>query len=90
MAKERYLEEDKEKGRSTSRNEDHLGNDRSFKMNKSMTRLPNQIKNPHTHSSCVAKLGDIIDANSSSYGKIYDQRVTVDHGESCLGYDSKT
>ena len=55
-----------------------------------MTGLPNQSKRPQTHSSCVTQLGDIIDANPSSYGRSYDQRVTIDHGDWYLGYDSET
>ena len=70
-----------ESGRSTSKDEDHLGHERYSKMKKSMMGLPNQIKRPQTHSSCVTQLGDIIDANPSSYGRSYDQRVTVDHEE---------
>ena len=46
-----------------------------------MARLPNQSKSPQTHSSCVTQLGDIIDVNLPGYERIYDQRVTVDHGE---------
>ena len=46
-----------------------------------MKGLPNQSKRPRTHSSCVTQLGDIIDANPSSYGRSYDQRVIVDHGK---------
>ena len=59
-------------------------------MNKRMERLPNQSKRPQTHSSCVTQLGDIIDANPSSYGRSYDQRVTIDHGEWCLRYGFET
>ena len=66
---------------STSRYEEYLGNERYSKMKKSMTGLPNQSKRPQTHSSCVTQLGDIIDANPSSYGRSYDQRVTIVHGE---------
>ena len=51
-----------------------------------MARLPNQSKRPRTHSSCVTQLGNIIDANLSSY----DQRVIVDHGEWCLWYGFET
>ena len=40
--------------------------------------------------SCVTQLGDIIYANPSSYGRSYDQRVKVDHGEWFLGYGSET
>ena len=70
-----------ESNRSTSRDEDHVGIERYSKMKKSMMGLPNQCKRPRTHSSCVTQLGDIIDANHSSYGRIHDQRVTVDCGE---------
>ena len=52
MTEERALES----GRSTSRDEDHLGNERYSKMKKSMTGLPNQSKSPQTHSSCVTSL----------------------------------
>ena len=38
----------------------------------------------------MAQLSDIIDADPLSYGRSYDHRVPVDHGERCLGYDSKT
>ena len=86
MTKERASES----GRSTLRDEDHLGHERYSKMKKSMTGLTNQSKRRRTHSSCVTHLGDIIDANPSIYGRRYDKRVTVDHGEWCLGYDSET
>ena len=55
-------------------------------MKKRMVRLPNQIKRPRTHSIYVTQLGDIIDANLSSY----ERRVTVDHGEWCLRYGFNT
>ena len=86
MTKERDLES----GRSTSRDEYHLGNERYSKMMKSMTGLPDQSKRPWTHSSSVTQLGDIIDANLSGYERSYDQRVTIDHGEWCLEYDFET
>ena len=44
VAEERASEEYKEKGRSTSRNEDYLGHERSPKMKKSMTRLPKKLR----------------------------------------------
>ena len=50
-------------------------------MNKSMEGLPNQRKRPQIHSSYVAQLSDIIDADPSSYGRNYGQRVIFDHGE---------
>ena len=83
-------ERDSESDRSTSRDEARLEHERYPKMKKSMTQLPNQSKRSQTHSSCVTQLGDIIDANPSSYGRSYDQRVTNDHGEWFLGYDFKT
>ena len=46
-----------------------------------MVELPKQSKRPQIHSNYVAQLSDIIDADPSNYGKSYDQRVTVDHGE---------
>ena len=49
-----------------------------------------ESKRPQTHSSCVTQSGDIIDANHSSYGRSYDQRVTVDHEQWCLRYGSET
>ena len=48
-------------------------------MKKNIKGIPNQTKRPRTYSSCVTHLGDIIDANPSSYGRNYDQRVIVDH-----------
>ena len=50
-------------------------------MKKNMKVLPNQSKRPQTHSSSVIKLDDIIDAKFYVYGRSYDQRVTIDHGE---------
>ena len=70
-----------ESGRFTSKDENHIGHERYSKMKKIMTGLPNQSKRPQTHSSCVTQLGDIINANPSGYGRSYDQRVTIDHGE---------
>ena len=40
MVKERALEEYKDNGKSTSRDEDHLGHKKSSKIKNSMTRLP--------------------------------------------------
>ena len=40
MRKERASEESKENGRSTSKDEYHLGHEKSSKMKNSMTRLP--------------------------------------------------
>ena len=77
MTKERASE----RGISTSKDEDHHGYERELKMKKSMVRLPKQSKRPQTHYSFVTQLGDIIDANPCSYGRSYDQRVTVDHEE---------
>ena len=50
-------------------------------MKKSMEVIPNQIKRTMIPYSYVAQLSDIIDAKPSNYGRSYDQRVTVDHGE---------
>ena len=44
VTKERASEEYKENGRSTSRDEDHLGHEKSSKMKNSMTRLPNNAR----------------------------------------------
>ena len=77
MTKERASES----GRSTLKYEDHLGHERYSKMKKSIMGLPNQSKRPRRHSSCVTQLGDIIDANLSSYERSYDERVTVYHGK---------
>ena len=59
-------------------------------MNKIMEGIPNQSNRPQIHSIYVEHLSDIIDIDPSSYGRSYDQRVTVDHEECCLGYDFET
>ena len=44
MAKERASKEYKENGRSTSRDECHLGNEKLYKMKNSMMRIPKKSK----------------------------------------------
>ena len=44
MSKERDSEEYKENGRSTMRNEDHIGHKRSSKIKNSMTGLPKKVR----------------------------------------------
>ena len=44
IEKERASKEYKENSRSTSRDEDHLGHEKSSKMENSMTRLPNKVR----------------------------------------------
>ena len=44
MAKERALGEYKENGRSTSRDEYHLGHDKTYKMKNNMMRLPKKVR----------------------------------------------
>ena len=43
VVKEKASEEYKKNGRSTSRDEEHIGNEKSSNMNNNMTRLPKKV-----------------------------------------------
>ena len=74
MAKERDLEEDKEKGRLTWRNEDHIGHKRSSEINKKYDNTYKESERPQTHSNYVTQLSDIINVDPSSYEEVSKEK----------------
>ena len=74
VERERDSEEDKQKGVSTWRNEDHIGQERSSKINKKYDVASKESKRPQTHSSYVTQLSDIINVDPSSYEELAKEK----------------